>query len=521
MKVFIPTAGIGSRLSFNTKYFNKSILPIGNKPVISHIIDSYPSSTTFIIALGYKGEIVREYLKFAYAGYKFKFINIRNYSGKNSSLTHTIKCSLKYLNSSFFFHANDSIITDKKFYKNINEDTIILNNKNLDNSKYRSASINKKKKCINQIFDKSLINIENSLSYVGVSYIKNYEKFKDIIKNHENPSGEILYFLNKKNRIKYKIVNEWFDIGDIESKNLAEKKFKKYNILPKIDQAIFFKNNSAIKLFADKKIVQQRYKRSLILKNIVPKIKLKGKNFYKYDFIDGEVFSNINNIDIEFKKFLSWALKKLWKKKLLNNSQINNFKKNCYNFYHEKTFNRINMIKSKNILIDKINIINGKKCKPLEKLLNDIDWMKICSGNPVNFHGDLHFENILKSNKSYKLLDWRENFDGIVDYGDIYYDFAKLNHGFIINHNLISKNEYKIIINNNKVEINYSLSKKYMGCQKLFYKFIKKNDFSLYKVKIITALVYLNISPLHHYPYSNFLYYLGKYELQKTINEYN
>ena len=145
MKVFIPTAGIGSRLSFNTKYFNKSILPIGNKPVISHIIDSYPSSTTFIIALGYKGEIVREYLKFAYPGYKFKFINIRNYSGKNSSLTHTIKCSLKYLNSSFFFHANDSIITDKKFYKNINEDTIILNNKNLDNSKYRSASINKKK----------------------------------------------------------------------------------------------------------------------------------------------------------------------------------------------------------------------------------------------------------------------------------------------------------------------------------------------------------------------------------------
>ena len=41
MKVFIPTAGIGSRLSSNTKYFNKAILPIGNIPVISHIIDGY------------------------------------------------------------------------------------------------------------------------------------------------------------------------------------------------------------------------------------------------------------------------------------------------------------------------------------------------------------------------------------------------------------------------------------------------------------------------------------------------
>ena len=317
------------------------------------------------------------------------------------------------------------------------------------------------------------------------------------------------------------MVNEWFDIGDIESKNQAEIKFKKFNILPKVDQAIYFKNKSVIKLFANKKTINQRYKRSLILKNIVPKINLKGKNFYKYDFIDGKTFSNITNIDKEFTQFLNWALKNLWKEKNLNPIQNAEFKNNCHNFYYEKTFNRINMIKSKNILIDKVNTINNKICSPLEKLLNKIDWIKICDGNPTNFHGDLHFENIIKTGGKYKLLDWRESFDDLIKYGDIYYDFAKLNHGFIINHSLISENNFNVTIDNKKVILSYILTKQYEKCQKILYKFIKNNNFSLYKVKIITALVYLNIAPLHHYPYSNFLYYLGKYELQKTIEEYN
>ena len=113
----------------------------------------------------------------------------------------------------------------------------------------------------------------------------------------------------------------------------------------------------------------------MILKGVVPRINLKGKNFYRYDYINGRIFSSLKNIDQEFYKFLRWSLKPLGKKEL-KLDQIEKFKSNCFNFYHEKTFNRINMIKSKNLLIDKINIINNKKCSPIEKLLNKIDWLK-------------------------------------------------------------------------------------------------------------------------------------------------
>ena len=47
MIVFIPTAGMGTRLKENTAYLNKSLLDINNKPVISHIIEKFPKNTKF------------------------------------------------------------------------------------------------------------------------------------------------------------------------------------------------------------------------------------------------------------------------------------------------------------------------------------------------------------------------------------------------------------------------------------------------------------------------------------------
>ena len=66
MLVLIPTAGIGSRLDFNTRYMNKSLLQMGDLPVLSRIIESYPLKTKFIIALGYKGDHIKEYLNLVY-----------------------------------------------------------------------------------------------------------------------------------------------------------------------------------------------------------------------------------------------------------------------------------------------------------------------------------------------------------------------------------------------------------------------------------------------------------------------
>ena len=75
LRVIIPTAGTGSRLFEKTKFINKSLIEIGNKPAISHIIDMFPEDTEFVIALGHKGALVKEYLSLAYPEKNF-FLSI-------------------------------------------------------------------------------------------------------------------------------------------------------------------------------------------------------------------------------------------------------------------------------------------------------------------------------------------------------------------------------------------------------------------------------------------------------------
>ncbi len=52
---------------------------------------------------------------------------------------------------------------------------------------------------------------------------------------------------------------------------------------------------------------------------------------------------------------------------------------------------------------------------------------------------------------------------------------------------------------------------------KLFERFIVDNNFDLNKVKLISSLIYLNIAPLHHNPYSQLLFFHGKLELYNYL----
>ena len=148
MLVVLPTAGIGSRLDLVTKNFNKSMIQLGDTPVISKIIDSYPSNTKFIIVLGYKSDHIKEYLKLVYPTKKIKIIKIKLFDGPGSGLSYSLSQALDFIKEPFFFHANDTIFTDKKFYTDIKKDTLFLNKKNCDTMKYATVEFGKNYKKI-------------------------------------------------------------------------------------------------------------------------------------------------------------------------------------------------------------------------------------------------------------------------------------------------------------------------------------------------------------------------------------
>jgi glucose-1-phosphate cytidylyltransferase len=63
MKVAILAGGLGTRLSEETTLKPKPMVEIGGKPVLWHIMKIYSSFgfNEFVIALGYKGEIIKDY----------------------------------------------------------------------------------------------------------------------------------------------------------------------------------------------------------------------------------------------------------------------------------------------------------------------------------------------------------------------------------------------------------------------------------------------------------------------------
>ena len=65
MKVIILAGGLGTRLSEETIKKPKPLVKINNKPLLGHIIDHYYyyAFTDFIIATGYKGELIDDYVK--------------------------------------------------------------------------------------------------------------------------------------------------------------------------------------------------------------------------------------------------------------------------------------------------------------------------------------------------------------------------------------------------------------------------------------------------------------------------
>ena len=67
--------------------------------------------------------------------------------------------------------------------------------------------------------------------------------------------------------------------------------------------------------------------------------------------------------------------------------------------------------------------------------------------------------------------------------------------------------------NNNEVKYSFETRKILLKFQKILYQFIEKNKFDLKKVKLLTALIYLNISKFYDNPYSELLFYHGKYQL--------
>ncbi len=512
-KVLITTSGTGSRLGDITKYTNKSLVRVGDKPAISHIIESYPKSSTFVITIGYYGQHIKDFLELAYPDRKFEFVEVDNYDGEGSSLLYSLLCAKKKLNCPFIFHVGDAIIKNHSF--EVDSFNWVVGYKKHNSSQYRTFNVNGG--TVTKFNEKGELN--HDYVYVGVSGIFNYkefwEKLEDIYStdklNGALSDVHVLREMITTTKFKYVEVDNWNDIGNSSELQKTRSKFKStMNVLDKIDENIFMFDEFIIKFFYNKEISKNRFLRGKLLNGVVPEVVELRNNFFKYTKSEGTLFSESVN-PIKFQHFLDWLDKNLWKTKEANIELLNK------KFYFDKTNSRINDFKKQIKETDKT--INGIKIPEVTDILDKVNFNKLYEGKPYQIHGDLILDNVIETDSGFRLIDWRQDFGGELNFGDIYYDLAKLNHNLIFNHYLVESGHFKITENNENITCDILLSKNLMDCRDILHKFIISKGFDLKKVKILTALVWLNMSPLHEYPINKFLFNFGKYNLYRELKK--
>tara|TARA_B100001121_G_scaffold125540_1_gene110010 strand:+ start:560 stop:2122 length:1563 start_codon:yes stop_codon:yes gene_type:complete len=514
--VCILTSGTGSRLQNYTKNKNKSLLSLKKESILSKIFKNFPTKTKFIISTGYKSQQVKDFVKIHHPELDVNFVEIKNFNGKKSGPAFSLYKCKKYLQKPFFFVSCDTIwkkkIDNFQFFNWMG----VYSSKQLKSEDY--CSLVSKNNNIVRILDKKKIsNKKNTNIFVGLAFIKDYRLFWEgfDFSSIREPQVSMGFqnLLNGKKKIK--TVNiDWEDSGTKEKYENLIVKHEKYNF-NKENQQIYISNSKVTKYFDNKKIVKNLFKKALIKKKVFPKNMKMKNNFISYNFIEGKTMYNFYDIQ-NFELLLKFLEKNLWNE---NFKKTKKFTKDCQNFYYHKTHERIKKFLKNNRALENPNIFYRRlKIKGLKEILNKIDWKYLCNGLPQFIHGDLQFDNILMNRKKeFKLIDWRQSFGKSVRVGDQYYDFAKLLGGLEINYDLIKKNRFDYELNKENVKLKIPKRKNTQNLIICLEKFLNKRKFDLKKVRILTGLIFLNMSPLHHKPFDKLLFIYGKYYLQKNL----
>jgi len=525
--VVIPAAGTGSRLKEHTHDFNKAMCTLGEKPIISYIIEKFQKTDEIIILLGYKGDLLRQVVKACHPDYNITFVDIDLFEGEGSGLGYSLSKARHLLRKPFIFWSNDTLVDEKVEDFTYDDNWMLLSKFDRERANsYRHARIADGKVCSilpKEVYDENGV---DTLPYVGVSFIRDYDKFWNVLDKNRQlfvKAGESAG-LSNLDSIRYFVTSSWIDTGN---KEILEKYKKIYNqrmkevILEKPNEAIWFIGDRVVKFHLDEKFISDRVKRySTILSEgqkdcgfVLPELTGYDRNVYIYKRAKGEIASSIGN-PVELCDMASRFV--VSAEPLAKDSEE---LRAIYNdFYRRKTLKRLDEYCTRYEELDEGVMINGLPCLSAKSLVSAVKWGEIAEKGLLtdNYHGDFHLENILYDKESGKwvLLDWRQNFGNSM-HGDTFYDIAKMWHSLIVNHRMVRESRFRIkYVEKNEILIDIDRTYFDTEMEERLKAWLGSKGW-LDQSELLTAIIFLNICACHEGEYNTFLFLLGKYLINK------
>lgn len=512
--VLILAAGLGTRLKHHTKSKNRALIPINNKAIISHIIDKFPESYDMVVAVGYEKDSLIEYCKFAHPNRNFKFVNVDKWENSKIGPGYTtLKCK-EYLQRPFYITTADCLIDG--------------NVPKLDGNwlgvyptgcpeKYSTAKIDENSNILEFVnksdkgFDYAFIGLASVWDYsIFWNQLESNSEDTELVSAWYNP---VIYPTLKSKELK------WFDTGNLDDIEKAKEHFNDnpLSLHKEIDEITYKIGNKFLKFNSDKTITKNRTLRGNVMVNLIPTGFYGTNNFISYNWEEGITLYEYNSVNI-YNKFLSFLDNVIKNSKTWTNPDL------IKPFYVDKTQSRLDLFIRKygNSYFDDKFEINGKVYPSLKSILEKINFNFESNLFYNSFHGDLQFDNIIYNStiEKFTYIDWRESFAGNTEGGDLYYDLSKLYGGCILPYNII-KDEKSITVTEgvSTVEYSHNTSHQLTEFIKSYENWLVDHNYDLNKVKLITGLIYLNMSPLHSNKFNKMLWFKSIEMLYDSVNK--
>jgi hypothetical protein len=346
------------------------------------------------------------------------------------------------------------------------------------------------------------------MAFIGLAGIWDYEVFWEQLETNIVEGEIVSAFKIPSNYPTFKSKKlKWLDTGNLDDLNKTKEYLNDKPLsLQKDNSEITYKEgNTFIKFTPNKSVLNNRIIRAKKLGNKIPDNFKYTNNFISYKWQEGNTLYEIDMFEV-YVKFLEELKSNI-------STQIPNSIEHIKKFYVDKTNERLNLFIDKtntNYYVESHNI-NGIDYPSMKSIFSKIDFKQFDS-NPfyMVFHGDLQFDNIVYNlgQKKFTYIDWRESFGGYTSAGDIYYDLAKMYGGCIIPYDKM-KNEDNItfVQGDYSVKYSYNVSTDLTKFKAVYEEWIVNNGFDLNKVKLLTAIIFLNMSPLHDGKFGNMLWF--------------
>lgn len=512
--VCILAAGFGTRVTAFNGQLHKALLPLGNMAMLSRIMRAFPDGTRFVIALGHRADQIRDYLAMAHPEADVTFVTVDNVDGPGSGPGTSLGCCRPALPGPFVFTSCDTLIDGDIPQPDRNW----IGVQRAENpERWCTVECDADGRAV-RLHDKSPDG--TPLAFVGIAGVHDADRFWASL-GAIGAKGEVQVTPGLEALISTGLAPmemAWIDTGTDSDYHRAMARYEKnYTFEGKTTDVTYRLGDRVVKLFFDPAAANRRYVRGCTNAGaFVPVLGIQG-HCCAYRFVPDSHLLSKGLDGPGCRCALDWLQERFWAPAPIDAAV---FEEACRCFYIDKTLGRLNSFLHLHGLDREAGplVLNGRSCPTVRAMMAAAEGLMRNGGLPSTFHGDLHADNMLVTDEGYCLIDWRDDFAGLTDMGDRYYDLAKFFHTLDLSVEVMDAGDYRVeTLADGALRIGHRLGGALEEAQAAFWSFAAANGYDRTRIELLNGLIFINMAPLYDRPLGRYLYLLGRLRMAEAL----